>query len=81
MLFRSVAMQTSFLWMQTTGTLNVGDRHLYHALEQNKVEFGASGEYTLNYRLNDKRDLRAFFFENNIKVRAQFPDALPWRKA
>lgn len=78
---RSIAMQTSFLWMQTTGTLNVGDRHLYQALEQNKVEFGATGEYTLNYRLNEKRDLRSFFFENNIKVRAQFPDALPWRNA
>ena len=76
---KHIAMQTSFVWMQTTGELNVGDRHLYHALEQNNVEFGASGEYTLNYRLNAKRDLRAMFFEGNIKVRAQFPDGLPWR--
>lgn len=78
---RPIAMQTSHLWMNTTGSLNVGDRFLYQVLENNKIEFGATGKYTLNYRLNEKRDLRPFFFENNIKVRAQFPDALPWRKA
>jgi glycosyltransferase involved in cell wall biosynthesis len=81
LLEKDIAMQTSYVWMQTTGTLNVGDRHLYHTLEHNNILGVGTGEYTVNYRLSEKRDLRSFFFENNIKVRSQFPDGLPWRKS
>jgi glycosyltransferase involved in cell wall biosynthesis len=80
LLEKHIAMQTSYVWMQTTGTLNVGDRHLYHTLEHNNILGVGTGEYTVNYRLNVKNDLRAFFFENNVKVRAQFGGKLPWER-
>ena len=77
---RMIAVQIAPLWYKTTGELMVGDRFVYQALQQNKIESACNGLYSLNYRLNTKRDLRAFFFEGNIKTRAQFPDGYPWAK-
>lgn len=76
---RSLAVQIAPLWYKTTGDLMVGDRHVYQCLKENSAEFGSTGRYTVNYRLNPKRDLRPWFWENNIKVRAQFAGDLPWR--
>ena len=76
---RSLALQLAPAWYHTTGTLMVGDRYVYNTLEQNKVLGAGNGLYSVNYRLSMKNDLRAMFFEGNIKVRAQFPDGLPWR--
>ena len=78
---RMIAVQIAPLWYKTTGELMVGDRFVYQALQQNKLESACNGLYSLNYRLNAKRDLRAFFFEGNIKAQAQFPDGFPWAKA
>ena len=75
---RTLALQIAPLWYRTTGDLMIGDRFVYDALRQNKIEWACTGLYSMNYRLNEKRDLRAFFFENNIKVKAQFPDGFPW---
>jgi len=80
LLDRDVAMQTAPVWRFTTGTLNIGDRVLWDTIVNNKIEGNCSGVYSLNYRLNPKRDLRAFFFEGNIKMKAHFPDHFPWAK-
>jgi glycosyltransferase involved in cell wall biosynthesis len=77
---RNIAVQIAPLWYKTTGELMVGDRFVYQALVANQLDSACSGLYTLNYRLNEKRDLRGFFFEGNIKTRAQFPDGFPWAK-
>lgn len=77
---RNIAVQIAPLWYKTTGELMVGDRFVYQALIQNQLDSACSGLYTLNYRLNEKRDLRGFFFEGNIKNRAQHPDGFPWAK-
>ena len=77
---RMIAVQIAPLWYRTTGELMVGDRFVYQALKDNKLDNAGSGLYTLNYRLNEKRDLRAWFFEGNIKSRANHPDGFPWAK-
>jgi glycosyltransferase involved in cell wall biosynthesis len=77
---RNIAVQIAPLWYKTTGELMIGDRFVYQALRVNNLENACSGLYSLNYRLNEKRDLRGFFFEGNIKTRAQFPDGFPWAK-
>lgn len=77
---RMVAVQIAPLWYRTTGELMVGDRFVYQALKENGIANAGSGLYTLNYRLNEKRDLRAWFFEGNIKSRANHPDGFPWEK-
>lgn len=75
---RNLALQIAPLWYRTTGELMVGDRFIYRCLADNKVEGAGSGAYTVNYRLNPKRDLRAWFFERNLRMRGQFPDGFPW---
>lgn len=77
---RNIAVQVAPLWYKTTGELMVGDRFVYQALLQNQLDSACSGLYSLNYRLNEKRDLRGFFFEGNIKMRGQHPDGFPWAK-
>lgn len=77
---RQLAVQIAPLWYRTTGELMVGDRFVYEALRQNNLPFGETGKYTVNYRLNPKRDLRPWFFDGNIKNRAKYFGDLPWRK-
>lgn len=77
---RSVAVQVAPMWYHTTGELMIGDRYMYQCLSQNKIPFGESGKYTVNYRLNAKRDLRSWLFEGNAKSRAKYAGELPWRK-
>ena len=77
---RALATQIAPLWYKTTGDLMVGDRFVYECLKQNNLPFGETGKYTVNYRLNPKRDLRPWFFDGNIKNRAKYSGDLPWRK-
>lgn len=77
---RNIAVQIAPLWYRTTGELMVGDRFVYEALKRNNLPFGETGKYTVNYALNPKRDLRAWFFDGNIKNRAKYSGELPWRK-
>lgn len=76
---RRLAVQVSPMWYHTTGELMIGDRYMYECLKQNNIQYGSSGQYTVNYRLNPKRDLRAWFFDGNIKNRAKYSGDLPWR--
>lgn len=77
---RHLAVQIAPLWYRTTGDLMIGDRFVYEALKQNNLPFGETGKYTVNYRLNPKRDLRPWFFDGNIKNRAKYSGELPWKK-
>lgn len=77
---RQLAVQLAPLWYKTTGDLMVGDRYVYECLRGNSLPYGETGKYTVNYRLNPKRDLRPWFFDGNIKNRAKYSGSLPWRK-
>lgn len=77
---RQLAVQIAPLWYRTTGDLMVGDRFVYECLRQNNLSYGETGKYSVNYRLNPKRDLRPWFFDGNIKNRAKYSGDLPWRK-
>ena len=79
LMHRSLATQIAPLWYKTTGDLMVGDRFVYELLKQNKIVGGETGKYTVNYRLNPKRDLRSWFFKGNIENRAKYSGDLPWR--
>ena len=48
--------------------------------EQNNIPYAASGKYTVNYRLNPKRDLKPMFFQGNIMNKAKHNNVLPWSK-
>ena len=76
---RQIAVQIAPLWYKTTGQLMIGDRFVYEALKQNNIPYGETGKYTVNYRLNPKRDLRSWFFKGNIENRAKYSGDLPWR--
>lgn len=77
---RQLAVQLAPLWYKTTGDLMVGDRYVYECLRGNSLPYGETGKYTVNYRLNPKRDLRPWFFDGNIKNRAKHSGELPWKK-
>jgi glycosyltransferase involved in cell wall biosynthesis len=76
---RVLATKIAPLWYNTTGDLMVGDRFVYEVLKQNNLVGGETGKYTVNYRLNPKRDLRSWFFKGNIENRAKYSGDLPWR--
>ena len=76
---RALATQIAPAWYKTTGELMIGDRFIYETLKQNNIPYGETGKYTVNYRLNPKRDLRPWFFDGNIKNRAKYSGDLPWR--
>jgi GT2 family glycosyltransferase len=80
MMNRQLAVQIAPQWYKTTGELMVGDRFVYEALKQNNIPYGETGKYTVNYRLNPKRDLRSWFFKGNIENRAKYSGELPWKK-
>ena len=58
--------------------INLGDRAVYAAI--GRLPANCTGQYTVNYRLNSRKDLRPFFTQENAKMREKFPDQLPWRK-
>ena len=75
---RRLACGIATCWYHTTGELNVGDRHVWEVTKQ--LPGNGTGQYTMNYRLNNKRDLKPFFFQRNIQIRAKFGNDLPWRQ-
>ena len=76
---RKVAAGIAPLWYNTTGSLMIGDRYVSKWIFDNNVPLGESGKYTVNYKLNEQRDLRSWLFEGNIKSRAKYAGELPWR--
>jgi glycosyltransferase involved in cell wall biosynthesis len=78
---RDLATGLAPCWYQTTGELCLGDRYVWAMLKQNSIPYGASGKYTVNYRLNPNRDLRPMFFQGNIRNIGKYQNKLPWSKA
>lgn len=78
---RDLATGLAPCWYQTTGELMIGDRYVWAMLKQNNLPYGESGKYSLNYRLNPKRDLRPMFFQGNIMNKSKYPNGFPWSKA
>ena len=57
------------------------DRVVWNSLQQHKIKWAATGQYTVNYRMNSRQKLKGWFFLRNIQTRAQFPDGFPWATA
>ncbi len=77
---RHIAVSIAPLWYNTNGSLMIGDRYVSKWIFDNNVPLGESGKYTVNYKLNEQRDLRSWLFEGNVKSRAKYANELPWRK-
>ena len=58
--------------------INMGDRAMYAALS--RLPANCTGEYTVNYRINARHNVKDFFARENAKMREKFKDQLPWRK-
>lgn len=78
---RDLATGLAPCWYQTTGELMIGDRYVWAMLKQNNIPYATTGKYTVNYRLNHKRDLRPMFFQGNIMNKSKHPEGFPWSKA
>jgi len=77
---RHIAVSIAPFWYNTNGSLMIGDRYVSKWIFDNNVPLGESGKYTVNYKLNEQRDLRSWLFEGNVKSRAKYANELPWRK-
>jgi hypothetical protein len=58
--------------------INMGDRAISATLRS--LPANCTGEYTVNYRINARQNIKDFFAQENAKMRAKFGDQLPWRK-
>jgi hypothetical protein len=76
---KTLATKIAPLWFNTTGELMIGDRFIFHELKQNNISWAATGEYTVNYRLNPNRDLKNFFENGNMKNKLIYPQGFPWQ--
>lgn len=79
---RDICAGIAPLWYKTNieKTMMVGDRYVWDLLKSQNVPFGATGRYTVNYRMGAHWNTRGYFFLRNIQKRAQYPDGFPWRK-
>lgn len=74
-----LATQIAPAWyIKTDQNMYIGDRGAYKAV--NSVPGQGTGLYTVNYRLNTKRDLKPFFKAENEAMRKRFNNNLPWRR-
>lgn len=79
MMLRNLAIGTAPLCMSSTPDGgSTWDRVVWNALQQHKVKWAATGQYTVNYRMDSRTPLKHMFFLRNIQTRAQFPDGFPW---
>lgn len=78
---RHLAIQVSPLWYDVYDGMMVGDRHVYKYLKNNNLPFGDTGKYSVNYRLNEKRDIRDWFKLANAHSRQRYQYKLPWVKS
>jgi glycosyltransferase involved in cell wall biosynthesis len=79
---REVAQGVAPLFVKTTGTLNICDRHIWALLREHNTPYATTGKYTVNYRLGGQGGAgKSFFFLRNIVKRSQNPDGFPWRAA
>ena len=82
MLQRNLAQGIAPLCMTSTPEGgSTWDRVVWNSLQQHKIKWAATGQYTVNYRMNSRQKLKGWFFLRNIQTRAQFPDGFPWATA
>lgn len=65
-------------YIKTDQNMYIGDRGAYKAVSSLPAK--GTGLYTVNYRLNSKKDLKPFFKTENENMRKRFNNDLPWRK-
>ena len=82
MLERKLAQGIAPLFMASTPEGGaVWDRPVWNILQEHKVKWAATGQYSVNYRMNSRKNLKGWFFLRNIQTRAHFPDGFPWASA
>jgi glycosyltransferase involved in cell wall biosynthesis len=82
---KRIAIQTAPIWYRRNRHPDDQpevDRLLIHVLRQNKLKYGTTGEYTLNYRVgNTFRSVQSdFFLRGNEYMKQKYGDKLPWKK-
>jgi glycosyltransferase involved in cell wall biosynthesis len=80
---RDVAIRFAPLWNRQArppGGLKPADRALCQALLENYPDPACSGVFTVNYAVGNRPDsvTGAFFVEGNRRMRARYPNGLPW---
>ena len=79
---RDLLLGIAPLWVKTNGEMNVSDRYVWAAFQENKIPWAATGLYTLNYRMSSRgKDMKPFFFLKNITTRSKYPDGFPWAQS
>ena len=73
---RDVAIRIGHAWYGQWGA----DRQFFNAIKQQYKNYGCTGEYTANYRLdgNPNSVKKEFFEEGNAKMKQKYPDGYPW---
>lgn len=78
MLRRDLATGFASCWYRQHNGLMIGDRVMLNAMREHGVDLKCSGRYTVNYRLNLKRDLRAYFKAGNKMTWDTWNGKYPW---
>ena len=73
---RDVAIRIGHAWYGQWGA----DRQFFNAIKQQYKNYGCTGEYTANYRLdgNPNSVKKEFFEEGNAKMKQKYPNGYPW---
>lgn len=82
---KNIAIQTAPLWYRRARHPQEQpevDRLLIQVLRQNKLRYGTTGEYTLNYRVGNRIDSvqAQFFLQGNKTMEQKYNGSFPWRK-
>lgn len=80
---KRIALQTASIWYRRARHPEEQpevDRLLIQVLRQNKLSYGTTGEYTLNYRVGNRVDSvqSEFFIRGNEFMKKKYGDVFPW---
>jgi glycosyltransferase involved in cell wall biosynthesis len=80
---KKIAIQTAPIWYRRARHPNEQpevDRLLIQVLLQNKLKYGTTGEYSLNYRVGNRVDSvqSEFFIRGNEFMKKKYEGRLPW---
>lgn len=80
---KRIALQTAPMWYRRARHPEEQpevDRLLIQILRQNKLTYGTTGEYTLNYRVGNRVDSvqSEFFIRGNEFMKKKYGEKLPW---
>jgi hypothetical protein len=83
---KKLAIDTSRIWYRRARHPQEQpevDRLLMQILLQNKLAYTCTGEYTLNYRVGNRKDSvqAEFFLQGNQIMSKKYEDKFPWRKS